>query len=36
MEENEKLKSEIKEIKDETIKLNNKIDELTDMLNKKQ
>ncbi len=34
-EENEKLKSEIKQIKDETIKLNEKIDELTDMLNKK-
>ena len=35
-EENEILKSEIKEIKDETIKLNKKIDELTEMLNKKQ
>ena len=32
--ENECLKREIKEIKDETVKLNKKIDELTEMLNK--
>ena len=32
--ENECLKREIKEIKDETVKLNKKIDELTKMLNK--